>query len=158
MYFISCRRSFQWFISALSIHLDSSCTMLDHLGHECLTRYSSNPTPLLCLFWISYDILVSLSWLLTILLCGISGVLKVISDFMSSLNTSVILLIISGWEILRVVLARSRLIIHPTESSSSPIYQVVYYLLMHPIVFINAGLSPIYSVSYIYTMTITVLS
>ena len=59
------------------------------------------------------------------------------------------------WEILRFVLVRSRLIVHPTKSSSSPIDWAAYYFLMHSILFINYGLSPIYSVSYMYTMKIT---
>ena len=52
----------------------------------------------------------------------------------------------------------SRLIVNPTKSSSSPIYRFIYCFLMHSIVFINAGLSPVSSVSSTYTITITVLS
>ena len=141
---------------ASSIHLDISLTVLDNSGQECLASYSRNTTPLLYLFCRFYDIFVSIYWLLKPPLCGVSGVLKVISDFMSSLNSWVILVIISGWEILRVILVRSRWIVNPKKSFSWPIDWVVYYLLMHSIVSINDGLSLIASVSSTYTVKIKV--
>ena len=47
---------------------------------------------------------------------------------------------------------RSRLILHPVKSSSSPIYQVAHSFLMNSIVYINYSFSPITSVSSTYTM------
>ena len=143
---------------ALFIHLESSLTALDHLVCGCLARYSSDSTPLLYLFCRLYAIFVSVSWLCTIPLCGVSGALKVIIGFTSLLNPWVILLIRSGWEILRIILVRSRLIVHTMKSSSSPIDQVAYYFLLYSIISINAGLYPIEIVSYTYTVTIAVLS
>ena len=70
----------------------------------------------------------------------------------------VILVIRSGWEILRFILVRSRLIIHPKKSSSVSINIVTYYFLVHSIVSISSGLSHFSSVSYVYTMTIVVQS
>ena len=53
---------------------------------------------------------------------------------------------------------RSRLNVHPMKSSRSPIDQFLYYLLMHSIVSINAGFSPITNVSSTYMKTIPVSS
>ena len=110
-----------------SIHLYSSRTALDHLGRECFTRYIIDPYPLMYIFYRSYDILMSVSWLRTIPLCGVAGPLKIIRDFTSLLNPWGILIIICCWEILRVVLVRSRLILHTTKSYSSPIDLVAYF-------------------------------
>ena len=59
---------------------------------------------------------------------------------------------------MRVVLVRSRLIIHHAKSYSSPIDSIIYYFLIHSIVSINTGLYPISSVPYTYKIKITVLS
>ena len=157
MYSIVCRRAFLVTHVDFSIHLYGSYTALYHSVFECLTRYSSHHMPLLYLFFRSYDICVSVSWLLTIPLCGVSGVLKVVSYFTSLMNLWVVLVIISGWEILRVVLVRSRLIAHLMNSYSSPIDKVTYYFLMYSSVFIDARLSLISIVAYTYTMIIIVL-
>ena len=141
---------------ALSIHLDSSLTVLDNSVREFFTRYSSNLTPLLYILCRFDDIFMSVRWLRTIPICGVAVVLKVISYFMSSLNTWVVLLIISGWEILRVLLVSTLLVVHPMKYYSSPIDWVAYSFLMYSIIFINSGLSPISSVPLSYTMTIIV--
>ena len=143
---------------ALSIHFNSSLTILDHLGCECFPRYSSNLMTLLYLWCRSYDIFLSVSWLRTILLCGLAGLLKAISDFTYSLNPWVVWIVRCGWEMLWVILVRSRLIVHSTKSSDETVGRVPYYFLMHLIVYINAGLTSINSVSSMYTMTSTVLS
>ena len=142
---------------AFSVHLESLCTTLDNSVHECFTRYSSNPTPLLCIFCRYYYMFVSVYCLHTIPLCDLSGILEVISDFTFSLNPWVILFIRSGWEILRVFLVSSRFIVHPTKSTNSTIDQVEYYFLMNSILFVNAGLYPISSLPSTYMITITVL-
>ena len=143
---------------ALYINLESLHTVLDNLVRDFFKRYISNPTSLLDLFCRSYDIFVSVYWLLKIPLWGVSGVLNEISYFTPLLNTWFIWLIIYGWEILRAILARSRSIVHPDKSYSSPIDPVTYYFLMYSIVLINSGLSSIYSVPSTYTIPIKVLS
>ena len=141
---------------SMSIHLDSSCTMLDNSVCEFLTRYIVNTTPLLHLFYRSSVIFLYVYWLHTILLCCVSGVFKVISNFTSLLNPWVVLLIIYGWEILRVILVRSHLIVHPMSSYSSNTERVLYSLLVHSIVSINDGFYLIDNVSSTYTMIIAV--
>ena len=131
---------------------------LDHSGCEFFTRYISNPTPLLYLFHRLYDIFVSVSWLSKIPLCCVGGVFQVISDFIYSLNTLVVLLVRYGWQILRVVLVSSCLIVNPEKFSISPIDWFVYSFSVHSITFINYGLSPIARVSSTYMNTITVPS
>ena len=154
MYFIASRRALWWLMFVSYIHWEISCTTLDSLVRECFTRYISDPMPLLYISCKSYDIFVSVSWLRKIPLCGVAGVLKVISDSMSLLKHWVVLLIISGWEILRVVLVRSCFIVHPKKSSNSPIDRVAYSFLVHLIEFINDGLSSIESLPSMYTMMI----
>ena len=83
---------------------------------------------------------------------------KVVSYFTYFFIPWVVLLIICDWEIFRVVLVRSYLIIHPKKSFIVPIDLVVYYLFMHSIVSINDVLYPIYIVSYMYTIMIAVPS
>ena len=143
---------FAWYI-----HLESSRTALDNSVFECLKRYIINPNRSYISLCRLYDIFVFVSWLRTILLCGVDRVLKVISDLTSLLNPWVILVIRSVIEILRGILVRSRLIVHPKNSSSSPVKRVTYYFLMHSTVLINAGLSPIDIISYTYMVPITVL-
>ena len=143
---------------SLYIHFDSSCTVLDHLGREWFTSYSSNPTPLLYILCRSFDILFFVSWLHTITLWGVSRLLKVINYFIYLLNNCIMLVIICGWEIFRVILVRSRLIVHTTKSSSSPIDQVTYSLLRHSAVSINTGLSPIENMASTYNMKVIALS
>ena len=143
---------------ASSINLERSRTTLDHSVRECFTRYSSDPTPLLYLFCISYDNFVSISWFSAIPLSGVSVVLKVVNYFIPLLNHLVVLLIICGGEILRVILVRSRLIVHSMKSSNSPNDSVAYYILMNSITLINSGLSTISSMKSTYTMTIKVHS
>ena len=122
-----------------SIHLECSHTALDDSGCDFFTSYISDPMPLLYLFCRFYYIFVSLLLLCTIPLCGVAGLLKVISDLTPSLNHWVILLIRSGWDILRFVLMRSRLIVHPMKSSSSPIDQVLYFswwIQLYPLILV----------------------
>ena len=66
--------------------------------------------------------------------------------------------IMCNWEILRVDLLSSRLIVHPENFSCWPIYLIIYYFLIYSILSINSGLSMIYSVAYKYKITIAVLS
>ena len=62
--------------------------------------------PLLYLFFILRDTFMSVSWLIKIPLCGEARALKLISVFMYSLNTWVILVIKCGWNILIIILMR----------------------------------------------------
>ena len=87
-------------------------------------------------------------WLLITPLCCVTGVLKLIHDFMSSLNIWVILAIQCDWEILRVILPSSRLIVNTMNLSSELIDWISYYLLVYYIASINYGLSPIFRISY----------
>ena len=139
----------------LYIHFYNPRNALDPLVHECFTRYSSDPTPLLYLFCILYDVFASVSWLHTILLCYVAVLFKVIIEFMSSINPWVILLIRSRWEIFRMILVRSRYIVHPTKSSNLTIDIAAYYFLVNSTVFISSVLPPIDRVLSTYTMTMT---
>ena len=78
----------------------------------------------------------------------LAGLLKFIADFTCLLILLFIVVIRSGWEIFRFILAWLLLIVHPMKSYSSPIDQSTYYFLIHLIVSINCGLSMIASVSY----------
>ena len=140
----------------MSIHFDSSCTALDNVFWELLTSYSSDPMPLLYLLCGSFNLFVYVSWSLTIPLCGVSEVSKVIIYLKSLLNPWVILVIRCIWYILRVILVGFCLIVHPTKSYSVPIDQVSYYFLVYSIVSINTVFYSISSVSYTYTMKISV--
>ena len=144
---------FAWYI-----HLESSRTALDNSVFECLKRYIINSNRSYISLCRLYDIFVFVSWLRTILLCGVDRLLKVISDLTSLLNPWVILVIRSVIEILRGILVRSRLIVHPTNSSSSPFDWFTHDFLMHSVLFVNLGLSQIDSVLYRYTMKIKFLS
>ena len=62
------------------------------------------------------------------------------------------------WEILRVVFLSSCLIVHTTNSSSGPIDQVTYSLLIHYNVSNNTCLSPIIRISYTCKMRIAIPS
>ena len=130
----------QWIIFASSVHFDISHTDFDDSGCESFTRYSSDPMQLWYLFCISLDIFVPISCLRTIPLCGVSRVFKGVINCTSLLNPWVIFAIRWGWEILRVVLLRPRLIVHLKKYSSGTIYRVIYYFLMYLIVYINIAL------------------
>ena len=69
-----------------SIHFYISFTVFDNSGCEWFTIYSSDHKPILYLFCRSFENVVPISWLHTTPLCGVTGLLKVISHFMSSLN------------------------------------------------------------------------
>ena len=112
--------------------------------------------PLLYLLCISYDIYVSVSLLHITPVYGVVGVLKAIIDFISVLNIWVVFVVRYGWEILRVILVRSHLIVHPMSSYSSNTERVLYSLLVHSIVSINDDFYLIDNVSSTYTMIIAV--
>ena len=131
---------------SLSINYNSLHTALDNFFREFFKSYSSDPMPFLYLFCKFFDVFVSIYWLRTIPFCGVAGVLKVIIDFTYLLNAWIILLIRYGWEILRAILVRSRLIVNPKSYSRGPVYLVAYSFLMHSIVSINSTLSPISSI------------
>ena len=81
---------------ALSIYFDSLCIALDNSVCWYLTSYSSDPTPLLYLFFRLFNVYAYFYLLHTIPLCGVSELLKVIRDFTSLLNPWAILVIIFG--------------------------------------------------------------
>ena len=122
--------------------------MFDNYGCECVIRYSSNYIPL------QYQCRLlqnnSVSCWHKISLCDVVGVLKIVIESF--------LLISSDWEKLRVILVSSRLIVHPKNSSSGPIDQVTYSLLIHYNVSNNTCLSPIIRISYTCKMRIAIPS
>ena len=130
--------------------------MLDNPDRAFLTRYISDTTTLLYLFCISFKYFVPVFLIMYNPLVWCIRGIESHNWFKSLLYPWFFIIIICGWEILRVVLVRSWLIIHPTESSSGPIYRVAYYLLMHLIVYINDGLYKITSVTSMYKITISV--
>ena len=140
------------------IHVDISCMELDNPGCECLTTYSSNHMPLMYLFCWLFEMFVSVSWLHTFLLCGVDGILKVVNYFKSSLNIWVMLVIGCGWEILRVVLVSSCLIVHPTKSSSVIVDWIAHYIFINSLLSINTVLSLNARLSSMYTIMIALSS
>ena len=146
-----------WIMFVSSIYFDISRFLFDNYWRELFIRYSSYLMPLRYIFLIYFKTIIPVSCLCTISFCVLEGVLKVISDFTSLLNTRFIFAIMCDWEILRSVLSRSRLIMDPTNSSSIPVCQVVNYLLVYSIILTNYSLSLIDRISYMYTTTITVL-
>ena len=140
------------------IHFNISRNDFDNSVCEYLTSYSSYHMSLLYLFYRYFNRFVLISCLQKIPLCGISGVLKVTSDFMSPLNNWVIFAIRNDWEIPRFVFSRSHLIVNPKSYFSGTVDQVANYFLMYSIVSINYGWSPICSIISTYTVTMSFLN